>query len=71
MTLAQPPVMTLQGATHSRIIVGQLHTGVGSTLTHSLSFEMSYDGPYIHHSFSCLHYGMGSFYPGLCGRAAT
>lgn len=27
MTLAQPPVMTLQGPTHSRIIVGQLHTG--------------------------------------------
>lgn len=33
MTLAPPPVMTLQGPTHSRIIVGQLHTGVAQ---HSL-----------------------------------
>lgn len=34
MTLAQPPVMTLQGSSHSRIIVGQLQTGVSSTFTH-------------------------------------
>eukprot|EP00066_Takifugu_rubripes_P027370 XP_011616636.1 PREDICTED: transcription initiation factor TFIID subunit 4 [Takifugu rubripes] len=32
MTLAQPPVMTLQGPTHSRIIVGQLQTAVKPTL---------------------------------------
>lgn len=36
MTLAQSPVMTLQGPTHSRILVGQLQTGVSSTLDHSL-----------------------------------
>lgn len=28
MTLAQPPMVTLKGPTHSRIIVGQLQTGV-------------------------------------------
>lgn len=33
-TLAQPPAMTLRGPTHSRVIVGQLQTGEGSTLTH-------------------------------------
>lgn len=33
-TLAQSPVMTLQGPTHSRIIVGQLQTGVSSAFTH-------------------------------------
>lgn len=36
MTLAQSPVMTLQGPTHSRIIVGQLQTGLSSTFTKSL-----------------------------------
>lgn len=40
MTLAQPPVMTLQGSSHSRIIVGQLQTGVSSTYTLSLMFLM-------------------------------
>lgn len=33
VTLAQPPMVTLRGPTHSRIIVGQLQTGVCSTVT--------------------------------------
>lgn len=32
VTLAQPSMVTLRGQTHSRIIVGQLQTGVYSTV---------------------------------------